>query len=45
MIKAVNNAIIEADVTYNDGTEKVEYYKIKTGKYAITTMDIYKQVE
>lgn len=22
MIKAVNNAIIEADVTYNDGTEK-----------------------
>lgn len=44
-IKAVSNALIEADVTYNDGTEKVEYYKIKTGKNAITYMDIYKQVE
>lgn len=44
-IKAVSNALIEADVTYNDGTETVEYYKIKTGKNAITYMDIYKQIE
>ena len=36
---------LSVSVKYNDGTEKVEYYKIKTGKYAITTMDIYKQVE
>ena len=44
-IKAINNAIIEADVMYNDGTEKVEYYKIKTGTHSMTLMDIYKQVE
>lgn len=44
-IKAVNNALIEADVIYNDGTEKVEYYKIKTGTHSMTSLDIYKQVE
>lgn len=44
-IKAVNNALIEADVIYNDGTEKVEYYKMKTGTHSMTLMDIYKQVE
>lgn len=44
-IKAVNNALIEADVIYNDGTEKVEYYKIKTGTHYMSLLDIYKQVE
>ena len=44
-IKAVNNALIEADVIYNDGTEKVEYYKIKTGIHYMSLLDIYKQVE
>ena len=45
MIKAVNNALIEADVIYDDGTEKVEYYKMKTGTHSMTSLDIYKQVE
>lgn len=44
-IKAVNNALIEADVIYNDGTEKIEYYKIKTGTHYMSLLDIYKQVE
>lgn len=44
-IKAVNNALIEADVIYDDGTEKVEYYKIKTGTHYMSLLDIYKQVE
>lgn len=44
-IKAVNNALIEADVIYDDGTEKVEYYKMKTGTHSIRLLDIYKQVE
>ena len=44
-IKAVNNALIETDVIYNDGTEKVEYYKIKTGTHYMSLLDIYKQVE
>lgn len=44
-IKAVNNALIEADIMYNDGTERVEYYKIKTGTHSMTLLDIYKQVE
>lgn len=44
-IKAVNNALIEADVIYDDGTEKIEYYKIKTGTHYMSLLDIYKQVE
>lgn len=44
-IKAINNALIEADIMYNDGTERVEYYKIKTGTHSMTLLDIYKQVE
>lgn len=44
-IKAVNNALIEADIMYNDGTERGEYYKIKTGTHSMTLLDIYKQVE
>lgn len=44
-IKAVNNALIEADVIYNDGTEKIEYYKIKTGTHYMSLLYIYKQVE
>ena len=44
-IKAVNNALIEADVIYDDGTEKIEYYKIKTVTHYMSLLDIYKQVE
>lgn len=44
-IKAINNALIEANIMYNDGTERVEYYKIKTGTHSMTLLDIYKQVE
>ena len=44
-LSTTDDALIEADVIYDDGTEKIEYYKIKTGTHYMSLLDIYKQVE